>query len=628
MNSIRAIRQHLEMFQQTFSNSLTELSPHNNQPPHITTPLRIHQLTALHEMFAKEVSFQTGYPVPNSQETLFSKYAILGDNVGVGKTLTVLGHISQMATYPLSRAASHPLSNLSPTSTSACFSIRPNAPTENLFDSLVVVPHTIYRQWQESIETHTTLKVHYLKTQRDLDKDTIITNIRGSHLTLISNNLLGPFLSSLKARQIVDPTWRRVFYDEADSIKITSSFEPPQANMTWFVTATFANLLFSNTYYHSFIIRQLQQEFIDVLAPELQDMLNATITNHPTVSFFKTNSFPFFQSFLKSQHPLRGHLVVRSTNTFINQSVQLPPLHQQTIRCQTPLSHHVLESAIPAETEAMLHAGDIQAALQSLGIPQHTPLTIVEAVSEFRKKELDRLKRLLAFKQEETYANPQMKEQAIKNLTEKITRLEAQIHGIIQRLEQASKEVCAICFDTPTNAVLTPCCSKLFCANCILQWMLRTPACALCRANIHPNELKSIGDTQSSPAEKPVLPKKVEALLDIFRSDPDGRFLVFSRFDNPLINIQETITESYPSQTLQGNKDSIAKQIADFESGRVKILLLNSRSASAGLNLPSATHVILLHKMGNDEEKQILGRAYRLGRSKPLHFIKLLHQKE
>jgi len=628
MNSIRAIRQHLEMFQQTFSNSLTELSPHTEQPPHITTPLRIHQLAALHEMRQKEHSFQTGYQIPNSQETLFSKYAILGDNVGVGKTLTVLSHISQMATYPLTPAANTPLSNLSPTSTSACFSIKPSVPTENLFDSLVVVPHTIYRQWQDSIQTQTTLKVHFLKTQRDLDKDSLVTNIRAAHLTLISNTLLPSFISSLKGRRIESPTWRRIFYDETDTIKITSSFEPPQANMSWFVTATFPNLLFANTYYHSFIIRQLPQEYIDTLSPELQDILNTAITNHPTVSFFKTNSLTFLQPFLKSQHPLRGHLVIRSTNEFIKKSIQLPTLHQQIIRCQTPLTHHVLESAIPPEAEAMLHAGDIQGALQSLGIPQHTPLTIVEAVSDLRKKELERLKRLLAFKQEENYANPQIKEQAIKNLTDKITRLEAQIQGIIQRLEQASKEVCAICFDTPTNTVLTPCCSKLFCATCILQWMIRTPACALCRAQIHPNELKSIGDVQITPAEKPALPKKLEALLQIFQSDPEGRFLVFSRFDNPLINIQETITESYPSQTLQGNKDTIARQIDDFESGRIKILLLNSSSASAGLNLPSATHVILLHKMGNEEEKQILGRAYRLGRSKPLQFIKLLHQKE
>ena len=120
MNTVKAMRGHLEMFQQTLSNALTESSPYAPQPPHISSPLRIHQLTALHEMRKKEGELQTGYKIAG--ETLFSKYAILGDRVGVGKTLMVLGHISQMATHPLTNTIS--LSNLNPASTSAFFSLK------------------------------------------------------------------------------------------------------------------------------------------------------------------------------------------------------------------------------------------------------------------------------------------------------------------------------------------------------------------------------------------------------------------------------------------------------------------------------------------------------------------------
>ena len=120
----------------------------------------------------------------------------------------------------------------------------------------------------------------------------------------------------------------------------------------------------------------------------------------------------------------------------------------------------------------------------------------------------------------------------------------------------------------------------------------------------------------------------MDALLQILQENPEGRFLIFSRFDSPLQSIQEQIENTYPSHTLQGNKDSIAKTLAEFEKGSIRILLLNSQSSAAGLNIPSATHLILLHKMGTEEEKQILGRAYRLGRTQPLHFIKLLHNHE
>ena len=431
-------------------------------------------------MRQKEVQFQTGYKI--GDETLFSRYAFLGDRVGVGKTLMVLGHISQMATRPLTHPVS--LSNLNLSSTPAFFSIKPEPTPEHLFDTLVVVSHTIYRQWQDSITNQTTLKAHFLKTLRDLDKDSLVNSLESSHLTLITNNLLPSFLINMRARE-VKPTWRRIFYDEADSIKIPSTCLRPASHMTWYVSATYTNLLLANTYYHSYVIRQLPQSFLETLDKEVQEIIQNHVNNHPTVSFFRTQSFAFFQEHIKTQHPLRGYLVIRSTDDFLNSSVQLPPLHQQIIRCDTPLSQRVLESVVPPETESMLHAGDISGALQSLGVSTHTPLTLVAAVTEMKQKEVERLKRLLAFKSEETYSSPQARTQALTTLQEKITRIEKQIEGIEKRVEQASKEACAVCFDAPSSPVMTPCCSKIFCGGCILSWMLRTSACPLCRAQFH-----------------------------------------------------------------------------------------------------------------------------------------------
>jgi hypothetical protein len=613
MNSIRTIRQHLEMFQQTFSNALTPDSPLAPQPQHIQLPLRMHQLAALDAMRTKELALQRGLDINGS--TLFSKYAFLGDRTGTGKTLITLAHISQMATYPLTQESRHPLSNLHPSSTSACFSITPQQQSQNLYDSLIVVPHTLFKQWENTITTHTTLKTTFLRSQRDLDRDSLVTNLQTSHLTLVSNTLLGPFLHNLRARDVESPSWRRVFFDEADTIKLTSACPFPNANITWYITASYTNMLLANCYYHSYILRQLPQEFLQTLAPEIQQMVIDVVTNHPTVQFFRTQSYSYFQEHLKGLHPLRGWLVVRSTDSFIEESVQLPPIQHETIRCQPPLTHQVLESAVPPEVEAMLHAGDIQGALQTLGVPQHTPITLLDAVTQYKQSELEALKqRRIPNEQEEA-------------LEIQIHRLEAQIQGIQQRLEQASTEVCAICYESPEKAILTPCCSKLFCGSCILTWMIRLPRCPLCRTLLHPSELKQLSNADI-PSIKPLLPKKHDALLQILQKNPEGKFLVFSKYENPLLQIQQRIDEHFPCQALQGNKDQIAKQLAAFNSGDLKILLLTSRQAAAGLNIPSATHVILYHKMGMEDEKQILGRAYRLGRKDPLHIIKLLHVKE
>lgn len=626
MNTISSFRKYLEMFQETYSNALTESSPLAQQPPHITPPLRIHQLASIHAMKTKEEALKSGLQISNN--TVFSKYAFLGDNVGVGKTFMVLGHISQMALEGLEE---QPIRTLHHLSTSPFFSLSLDERPVNLYNSLIIVPHTIYRQWQDTIKSSTTLRCVFLKTQKDLDKENFIDNLQASHLTLVSNTLLPILMNSLRAREIVNPTWRRVFYDEADTIRIPSTCIPPQGLMTWYITASFVNLLFTNQYHHSYIARQIPSSFVETLHPELQEALSACIAGHPTVTFFRTQSHGFFTDNLKSVHPLRSHLIIRNSKEFLDKSIQLPPLISSIIRCDTPITHTIVHNIIPAETQTMLNAGDLKGALTSLGIPSHTPMTIVEAVTAFRKKEIERLERLLVFKSSETYSTEQAKELALSALQEKITRKKQQIEIIKQRIQDAAAEICSICFDQSSadSSVITPCCSKIFCTGCILPWLQRNPACPLCRTSFHPRELTELSNESRTPfTQTPTLPKKKDALLKILRDNPTGRFLIFSRFENPLIAIQEEISITHPSSSLQGNKDVIAHILKEFETGTVKVLLLNSRNAAAGINIPTATHVILLHKMIPEEEKQILGRAYRLGRKEPLNFIKLLNENE
>lgn len=81
-----------DLFNRPFVNGLTADSPMIDQPASIRVPLRAHQRTVIHQMNTLEQSVQKGLDV--SGEKLFSRYAILGDSVGVGKSLMVLGHIA------------------------------------------------------------------------------------------------------------------------------------------------------------------------------------------------------------------------------------------------------------------------------------------------------------------------------------------------------------------------------------------------------------------------------------------------------------------------------------------------------------------------------------------------------
>ena len=617
------------MFQQTYQNALTSNSPVTQQPTHLQTTLKVHQLALLHEMRKRESQFRQGMPIYKNQvlvQTLFSDFGILGDSGGTGKTLTALGHISQMALQPLHENQSHKqdkggnqLSNLHPESSASCFSILPQANTQSLFDSLIVVPHIIFRQWQEVIENETTLKACFIKSQRDLDKDSLVTQLQESHVALIGNTLLSGFLNNLKARNVGDVRWRRVFYDEADSIKLAGNCPRPQANMSWLITSNFQNLLLANECYHSYILRQLAEDYLLTLPEELQTFLRNKISAHPNVTFFKTQSYPFFQYFLKTQHPLRFLLVLLCKREFLDQSTQRMPIQHEIVRCQAPPSHNMIESVIPTEVQAMLNAGDIQGALQSLGVPSHTPLTLVQAATEFHRRRIQELEK-----------NPG-NEKKIEDLQEKIKAVES-------RIQELSKDNCSICYDTPgieeeSNCLVTPCCSRLFCAPCILSWMTRTAVCPLCRAELAPTALCSLGRTLDKSGEgqhkPPRLPKKHEALVKLIKENPNGKYLVFSRYDNSFFLLRKyLIDHEIVWGMIEGNKDSIGNTLERFQAGSIQVLFLNNKQAVAGLNIPSATHIILLHKMQQDEETIIVNRAYRLGRKEPLKLIKLLHERE
>jgi SNF2 family DNA or RNA helicase len=80
--------------------------------------------------------------------------------------------------------------------------------------------------------------------------------------------------------------------------------------------------------------------------------------------------------------------------------------------------------------------------------------------------------------------------------------------------------------------------------------------------------------------------------------------------------------------TLNGSQARISKVLNEFKEGKYRVLFLNARNMGAGLNIDSATHVMLYHRMSAELEDQIVGRANRLGRSSPLTVVHLLHNNE
>jgi SNF2 family DNA or RNA helicase len=615
----------------TLERGLDSSSPSADAPPNsMKVSLRAHQQAVLAAMEKSEQELISGMECAG--ETLYSSYGILGDSVGVGKSLMVLAHIARLSTLsPLPQ-----MKTLGANSSNKMFSIK----SEETLDMsgagcLIVVPHTLFRQWSDYIKKQTQLTHFLIDKKKNLLQDTFRQSVMDAQVVLISNTQYKEFSIWQRENRIL---WKRMFVDEADTIHIVNGYPKPEAEFTWFITASWMNMLFPNETLYIQQLTLLANVFNEgapysCLKPYFSELMRS---GRPyNYMRFSMTSYNFFRDVLNNSHRLRGRLVIKCADAFVQESISLPVLYRSNVICVAPIHQQIVADAVPADVQQLLHGGDVAGAIAALGVKSEDTTSLIDAVTINLKKELQRLKATYDFKAGLDYSTAQSKEAALKSLEDKIKGKEEAIKSIQQRIEGFSSEVCPICYDPPSEPMVTPCCSRVFCAQCILSCRTRSAACPMCRTEYRIGQLKKIvlekqetEIVEEAPSEGPK-EKKADALLRLFKENPTGKFLVFSRYDNPFTAMEEAITGlGVTVKQLKGNKDGIASTLRQFQGGDVRCLLLNSHYAGSGLNITAATHVILLHAMTHEEEKQILGRAYRMGRTEPLHFIKLLHQDE
>ncbi len=629
------IHKSIRTLNDAYSYSLDDRSPQCEQSPLIKVSLRPHQKAILHAMEFRETHLSQGMDLSGGR--LFGQFSFLGDGVGVGKSLMVLGHIARLRNLP-------PLTKsyrLEAHSTSSLYCLHEHTFPTNVREvgCLIVVPHTLFRQWQTYIKEQTNLRYLGIQTKKVIEKENILQEFVDADVILVSNTLYGNVINYATQNRFI---WKRVFYDEADTLYIPSTRKAPETHFSWLISASWPNILFPNQ--ALYLTNTLLQEYISssglgsTINPECKQYLRHAYQNQGEVSSNYTHirhyfiSSSFFREFIHTASQHRGRLVLRCTDDFVKESITLPPIHIRNITCRASLTQQIVSNAITPAIRTLLHAGDIQGALQELGVKSEEPKSLVQAVTENRIKELDRLKKTYDFKASLEYATAQAKESALKLLKERMASLEEQIKGLKERIENYKNEICPICFDEADKPTLTPCCSRIFCAGCILTSLTRMTSCPLCRAQINAKQLRGLSTETANAVpteENGQLLKKNEQLVQLLKQNPKGKFLVFSRYDNPFTLIHSELEQiQITVKQLKGNKDVIASTLKAFQRGDVEVLLLNSIEAGAGLNITDATHVVLLHAMTHEEEKQILGRAYRLGRTTPLEVIRLLHPDE
>lgn len=614
-----------------YERSLTDISPRAETPIDIKIPLKPHQAALVHGMEATERGLRAGLPCPDST-TLYSRYAVLGDAVGAGKSLTVLAHIARMKTAAQMPSPAYYHKH----STPHMYSTWSAPATPALTATLILVPHSLYLQWSNYITSQTTLNVAFCKSRIFLrDEKAAAERMAAADAVLVSNTLYEDVQAVATAHNL---HWSRIFVDEVDTIHIPRNRAPLHADFVWFISATWIPCISAQAYVTSSTINyHITNGDINLDTVHCDFKSNYLTQNLQQYAAFiidsRWHSMVFFSPFL-NKHPNRYMLILRTADDFRKQSLELPPMQTTTLRCRNLQQYRIAQSVLPADVSEMIHAGDISGALAHLGVPEETPLSLIDAVTRNQQRELHRLQATLDFKKSLEYSTPALKEAAIQALEQKIASLTDQIETFRLRVAAMDEDSCTICYERLTNTVCVPCCKQLFCGACILQTVKHSPKCPMCRAHIEVAHLHTVKKVRSAaaalaPAASPLLPKP-EALLKLVQDNPTGRFIVFSRYDNPFQHIEPLLTAAgIQVAQIKGNKDVIYSLIDKFRTGSVKVLLLNSEHFATGMNLEAATHVVLYHgNMSPNERQQIIGRAHRLGRKGPLTVVQMLHDNE
>ena len=556
--------------------------------------------------------------------------SILGNDPGSGKTLTMLGLIAHdqelfqqlVPKYTYIEDSQFYYNTFKEnTYSDSSITVQRKYYDKYINCNLIIVPHGgVFRQWKKTILEQTKFKSKFIETNRDLhniisdvssglSSEEIIKKLSNvldksdTEILLISSSFYCKFADVYKLVEKYNYNgrllqegicWHRVIIDEADSIRCPD-MRIIRYRFAWFVTATWKSLS----------------------TPRNNGFIKNIFKNYPKALIHK--------------------LAIQKNEEYYEELFSNVVRHEYIYDCLAPISYiSNISNIISSNVLEMINANNLNGAIRELGGKIGSGEEISDLLTRNIKRRIQRLDYDRRYIVNNNFMSPEIKEQRLVKIDEEIVRLNSQLNSIKNRVTNADNEDCVIC-QCPYVEPICLDCSHIFCGKCILQWIRtkRRAPCPFCKKIINVKTMSKISNTQSF--KNKVIDKKIgknETILQIIHKFPKGKFIIFSNhyesfesFERFLKNHRNIYKRC---KRLCGNPNTVSNILRNFENGSIDIILLNSQHNGAGIDLPTATHVILYHKLRDDLEKQVIGRALRIGRPKtlPLHIHKLCYPNE
>ena len=606
---------------------MNDTFPKAEQPEKIKIPLKPHQLTMISRCKVLEDTSHNPIIIRNDShiKEFKTKFGIIGDVVGSGKTFSVLGLIASDSTIKtqLPKVYSNSYVNY-------CETTIQDSQVNKL--NIIVVPHTIFKQWAEVIEKFTSLSyigINNTKTEKEFiriyDSDEEFAKV-DHQIVLISNTRIkNVFQQQLKYFNYTD-IFSRIIIDEADMLKIPQHLFM-NASFTWFVTSSYDTLLtpyrrdvylneqgVENSYYdysRGFIYRKVKQGL--------------------THSGFIKNTMLGINTIPRSYREL---LVLKNNNDYVKLAFNLEDYRLEIMRCKTPYYLKILTSNVSQNIIDHINAGDIKGAIEELDCPKFKETDLIQGITFEYDKKLKNLVIDLEAIHKKTFSSEEAKKQSIKNVEEKITKVKGKIESIQTKLKEST--MCSICYDDIEHTSVAPCCNTKYCLKCISTWLKDNKNCPFCRSTIDMNSLIIVTEDVVQKKKREELNTKLENLKYIIEKqigNPEFKMLIFSDFHTTFDLITDMLDKFELKHTqVVGTTATIANKIKKFKTysgpDKIDVLLLNASYCANGINLENTTDIVFFHNMNKDKTNQVIGRGQRPGRKGRLNVWKLCYENE
>lgn len=502
-------------------------------------------------------------------------YGVQADMVGYGKTLSM---VSLLSRDRMEWDMSTPFvvnSNVE----SDMFTLSHKRVVKKVNVSLVLASLSCIRQWEEDFKKASNIKLLVVKTTKIVKnqcRDIVNKTDFPYNVILITPTMFKKFLA--ENRRVI---WKRFVFDEPAQLRIPG-MPYVMAGFCWFVTATPAYVVGTQG------------------------------TANWVGQIFSWNYRNYSRIF-----------TVKNPTPFVQKSFEMPQTHFRDYICWQPIAAR-LNGIVSNHVNQMIQAGDVQGAISAIGGTNCSKGNLIEIIRERKKRDLDYVEFHLG-----RYATSGASQSVIKDWSDRRDNLVNQLEKLDATAKELMESQCPICLENLSEPmIMEPNCQKVFCAECFLTWHITNSTCPMCRATVDAAQLIYVTNPDGANAseekvERPLTKlERIESILgERNKQNVDSRFIIATQFSSTVWykKIQKILDDmNIKWCKISGHMTIRNKNVKAFQNGITRVIFISNLDSTAGVNLQTATDVIIFNEMSESQREQVIGRANRIGRKQPL----------